>query len=486
MKKQYTFTTASSISELRSQRTDGSTNLLANTVTHVYIKLDISHKLENAENKHDATTYLRIVAHFAAMAELVAATFEGSVFEVQGSMIHVGLPASLRGGQTIQDFAAATDGVFDARLSDFDDLTGWRMAADTGTTIVVPGRGVHGDVSLVSLGNAANRPAKHLYRELDLPEERRELKKFHIGIRNRITGKFEHYPLKESRGQFSEHERVVASTRTADVKVSLRQWENRRLVTASAAPMGEPGSAGSPTAERPHASFGLVMRADLDGFTKRVSQCKDNPQGLLDLANEFVGIMDAATVFSDEHDQVLVQLPWAGDNYTAAVVYQTKDEYENDRDELPAEFPLDFDRDMKESVAAASVNGWAYGVKGGEVHGNASGNVFIGSVEFGDRRFLIGAGQGFGGSLQAFADIHPDVDEVIVSKEDVSLLHERYRKHFGPVKNKRRQTSSLFDGAPIADLTRARQDKATATFATSVTVAGGQKEDVPVRPHFNG
>src|SRR5688500_18395160 len=62
---------------------------------HIYIKLQYKQQFENAANAADARAFLRSVTRAAMAAERLAEEYHGFLLEVQGSMLHVGLPRGL-------------------------------------------------------------------------------------------------------------------------------------------------------------------------------------------------------------------------------------------------------------------------------------------------------------------------------------------------------------------------------------------------------
>jgi hypothetical protein len=457
-------------------------------LAHVYVKLDLKPQYENASTADDARGFLRSVARAAMAAQRIAERYDGVLLEVQGSTLHVGL--SRRPGATEMDSANAYVADLHWAYRDvFNDsrsrVEGWRMTVDSGKTLLVAGRGPHGDDSWVSLGKAANRPAKHLYAQLELAEEDRELRRFFAGIRNPVTGEWHHERLDRTKSRLEEVKSIANEARQAEPKLdfleAVPQW---KLATARALPLAPAGTPASPSPEKPHTYFGWVMRVDLDGFTARVEECFDNDQRLHELADEFYRIMEAAAQFTVLHKETLAQLPWAGDNFTAAAVFAARADYDRAIPRRLVELSLDFEKEMAEAAIDCGFGGWAHGIAGGDVHGNSAGNVYLAGVEVGQRRFLVGAGEGFGRSAQAFGDINPKAKEVVVFKPDWERLDEAYKKAFEPAVTQRGQESTLYRVAKVDVLIRARARQASVGAATTITFPGGQSRPVPSKPHW--
>lgn len=456
-------------------------------LAHVYVKLDFRPRYENAGTAEDARGFFRSVARAAMAAHSIAEHYDGVVLEVQGSVLHVGLPR--RSGMTEMDsaslFVADLHWAYRAVFHDPQSrVEGWRMAVDAGKTLVVAGRGVHGDDSFVSLGKSANRPAKHLHAQLELPEEERELKRFSVGVRNPLTNRWVHDNLDRTQPRLTEAKSIAKQARQAEPKLDFIEASSGwKRVTARAMPMDPVGTPASPTPDKPHAYFGWVMRADLDGFTARVEECFDNDQKLQELADEFYGIMDAAARFAEEHRETLVQLPWAGDNFTAASVFPARGDYDRAMPRRLVELSLDFEKEMEEAAIDGGFGGWAHGIAGGAVSGNAAGNVYVAGVEIGERRFLVGAGEGFGRSAKAFGDINPKATQVVIYRPDWERLDEPYKKVFEPAVTRRGEQSSLYRIAGANALLQVRARQASKGTATTITFPGGLARQVPTKPH---
>ena len=105
------------------------------TIWHLYLKLDIEHKFENAANKKDASRFLRNVGRAAEVCDRVAAEKGGLLVEAQGSMIHLILPSHLDFGE-LNDFASNLHESLKLVFSRSSTVHSWRMSADCGMTIV--------------------------------------------------------------------------------------------------------------------------------------------------------------------------------------------------------------------------------------------------------------------------------------------------------------------------------------------------------------
>lgn len=456
-----------------------SLQFLPQDLAHIYVKLEFEHTIENARSSDDARGFLRSVARAATAADLLARNLGGALLEVQGSLLHIAIPTKK---EAVLKLAGDLHGVFSPVFGDAGRrVKGWRMAADCGKTLVVEGRGVHGDSSYVSLGQSANRPAKHLYAEMAVAtEDDRRLKRHHIAIRAGDTWK--HVPLASLPRTLSEATSIVEAARDGTLDIDFRAFHGSGGgFQAQAAPVHGPG--GSPIADRPQIYFGWVMRCDLDGFTARVQKCLDDDEDLEALAREFGTIMDEAAAFVERNQAVMIQLPWAGDNFTAAAVFTSKANYDEMLPSRLVELSLDFEKEMAQSARDAGFGGWAQAVAGGEVHGNSNGNVYVASVSLGSRRFLVGVGEGFGRSAQAFVDIAPDTQTIVAYEPDWARTTADYRGEFKRLRTGAGEVSSLFRGARVVDLLPHRAMRSMLATPTVVTTGPDRQQAASGKPY---
>ena len=283
---------------------------------------------------------------------------------------------------------------------------------------------------------------------------------------------WQHEPLGDV---INEEFKKSASARYAEIRaqsfdvesVLSKQARASQEVRAQAAPLDSSAQSGGMGDGDTVIYYGWVMRADLDGFTARVHACFDNDGELLRLGEQFQGIMDEAARFAERHDEILVQLPWAGDNFTAAVVFAEKQNYEQAIEDNMIEFSLDFSKTLTDITVEAGLAGWAQTTAGGNVHGNSEGNVYVGAVTFEGRRFLIATGQGVGRSTQAFSDMDPSPGQLVVYQDDYDRLLNPYKEKLtGRIKIDGSQ-STLFRKGNIEDLVTARSEIKTAIESVS-------------------
>ena len=134
---------------------------------HIYAELDLNLDLAAAEDASKAMRYLELIEDFATISDRVCHLSGASILEVQGNRIHFLLPAQPpgefpQGLVKVVAFAAALMRMAYAELrkSAGEHWKGFSIAADYGPAVFVPS--TFGGGSVVSLGQAANRPAKRL------------------------------------------------------------------------------------------------------------------------------------------------------------------------------------------------------------------------------------------------------------------------------------------------------------------------------------
>lgn len=464
-------------------------------LAHIYVKLDFTDESENAATVEQATGFLRSVYRASSAAQRIAEQHNGFLLEVQGSTLHVGLQAPPTGSllDSANEFVTKLHWAYRATFSDQKKrVQGWRMTVDAGKTLVVAGRGVHGDSSYVSLGQAANRPAKHLYAQLEIENEHdRELKRYHVGVRVPASSPSGRDTWKHSNLDRSPSRLTALAKITEEVQREAPQFEFLDAVTgwkqvqARALPIAPAGAPASPKPEKPHTYFGWVMRADLDGFTAAIQGCLDRNDKLAEMAEDFYCLMDAAAAFVERNKQTMAQLPWAGDNFTAAAVFAAKPSYDGAIPRQLVELTLEFEKDMADAAVECGFGGWAHGVAGGDVRLKSVGNVYLAGVEVGGRRFLVGVGEGFGRSTKAFGDINPKPNELVVYNPDWEKMDEQYKKAFEPAVTRRKEQSSLFRIGTIEGLRKAQaRAAAAAVYTTTTSFRNEEPRQIPAKPHY--
>ena len=253
---------------------------------HVYLDVWVSQKLSTAESKSDSEKLLRVIDEIADIASTAAAVDDVWLFEVQGLRVHIFVDASQCDATSVGRLLAFSSYMaksVDKRVRRIagDEYQGACMAAAHGHAVALS-TGRDGDDSLISFGDAANRPAKRLAREdisnghlvvpmevasqsplLDLTRVEQSGNSWcHIDV---LRGTYPHFLSKE---EVKTLESLVES-------LTLEGSANR--IVNFAAMAGGMVNLEAGTVREPTVANGLVFRADLHGFTKRVEEAGIRP-----------------------------------------------------------------------------------------------------------------------------------------------------------------------------------------------------------------
>jgi len=259
---------------------------------HVYADLRLNLDLAAAEDVRSAMKFVDLLEDFTTIADKCAALVGARILEVQDDRIHFLLPApdvTQASLASLLVFASALTRTAYQNLKPKagNDWQGFSMAADHGMAILVPSS--YGGGSIVSLGVAANQPAKRLGRGvssgcLALPER----------IGRALSG------TKPS-GDWVEidvNTPVPATQTFFDDKLTesmhqvargVFQERGRRSNRDFAAGMFD----GISLAKTPVRTRGMCLRADLDGFSKLVEEAfRKGPHAVAELVRQFTTIME--------------------------------------------------------------------------------------------------------------------------------------------------------------------------------------------------
>src|SRR5207248_11534684 len=137
---------------------------------HVYSDLDLRLVFAAAENEDSAYINLQILQAYATAAEAIARSSGLRILEVQGQRLHLfresGEPRS--DAEQVVDACKVFHDLATKKIQEIRRTLPFtiRMAADYGRAILLRSVGADGSESIVSLGNAANRPASILARDV--------------------------------------------------------------------------------------------------------------------------------------------------------------------------------------------------------------------------------------------------------------------------------------------------------------------------------
>ena len=411
---------------------------------HVYLDVWVSQKLSIAESKSDAEKLLRVIDEITDIASTSATVDDIWLFEVQGLRIHVFVDASQCNAVSVGRllaFASYMTKSIDKRVRRIagDDYQGTCMAAAHGHAVVLS-TGREGDDSLISFGDAANRPAKRLGRDdisdghlvipMDVANQSPLLEATraqqsgntwcHIDV---LHGAFPNFLSKEE-----------VKTLEALVESLTPDGTANRIVNFAATIDGvvnlEAGTVREPTVAN-----GLVFRADLHGFTKRVEEASmRGDQALQAVVGEFLLIMQIPDAFEKVIGQPATRLPWAGDCYNAVFFLKNGQQYRDLRENvLPITCLRWHDPDgqvnstRSDDLRKIAVRQqWSVGVSGGD---NA-GRVLLANVQTPHRQFMVAAGWAVKHSFEAQNTSGLGEGESAVHHEDHAQMCQPFKDTF--------------------------------------------------------
>lgn len=461
--------------------------VLFNDVTgfHIYGHLGLHLRLAAAEEAKNADTYLDLLEEYAQIAEACSGRVGAALLEVQGERLHFLLPAAALDNasikQLLQFCIALTGTVYDTlKPKAGEDWDGFALAADHGRVIVIA-TGREGDDSVVSLGNAANRPAKRLARTP-------AVKAGYLALASAVFGKS---PLLISGGAFRADQAWIeinvkepAGYLAPVINVPLQNQmnesataianafrERRNLVTFATAN----DIAAHATIDDPVEVQAICVRADLDGFSRQVEAAfaAGTEQAIRSLIQRFLVIMDFPEEFGKRLNRTVISLPWAGDCATQIIPLNRGEIWATLRKTMPAVAAITWhdcdgedDGRIQEIRTAMEGTRWAIGVAGGDEDEGSSGRMLIANIRTAARKYRVASGWNVRRSLDAQQADNVVADDTVVHITDYDGLNTNYQIAFKELRD-----STIFRCAKLAALKRVRQNQIAAmSVQTSVTV----------------
>jgi hypothetical protein len=458
--------------QLENRQTRQGTEYTKTKGYHIYGHLDLALRLSAAEDDKPAQKYLEILQSFTTVAERSGREFNFVIFEVQGERIHLFLETEDGAGnlETVTNFArvwnAGVNNVVKPKAG--SDFKSFSMAADFGSCLILPSSGGDVSESLISLGNAANRPAKHLSRWTG---ERNGHLKVNVAAlapggenRDAVWKDFDvSSPTEISR---AGNERAILNRVTEGIEPEISGYMAKDLQPVGAAPV-----------HAPIKRQGFSFRADYDGFSRRVEAAmgaSDPAQQAL--VDEFDTIMkQVPKAFAAKIKGTVHTFPWAGD--CANLFIEPEIDYETAQTSMPATAVHIWHENAREYTGVRVPEGghkWAVGTLGGE-----DGVTLMARVYTQHRTFAVAAGWAWGRSIDAYQASGMGAEDSVIANEDKSALDDAYAEPF-------KELNSLFQKAGFDALDRAIGDRAKEKDkpAPAPFYIAGKKEEHPVeRPY---
>lgn len=448
---------------------------------HIYADLRLNLDLAAAEDSKQAMKCVDLLEDFTTVTDRCAAVVGARILEVQGDRVHLLLPTQ----QAFQDlprlliFAAAlTQTVYnEIKPKAGADWKGFSMAADHGPAILVPS--TYGGGSVVSLGNAANQPAKKLGRGVDsgflaLPSQ--------IG---------KHLPSAKPSGDWVLVDVVNRNSATVsffDERLTEQMREAaRKILGARTNQRGRDFARqifeGISYSITPLKTRGMCLRADLDGFTKAVEDAfKNNKVG--ELVKQFGGVMQYPVEFAQKLGRPLVELPWAGDCCTALIQPRYLESVEEMRSILPVEAGRCWhgiayeDLNRSNWKARMGTAKWAIGMACGDTKEGGDGNAIVAEFAASGRTFRVIVGWCGRRAKDAQETSGISGDDLALPVVDYQNLEEVLKPLFKPI-------GSNYRFANCRDLRNASKPTAGQLAAASPAKISGISNVLPTpRPYW--
>jgi hypothetical protein len=288
---------------------------------HLYSELRPVVGLEVAETDATAQKYLQVIEDYAHAGLVAANLFGLELLELQGNVLHFHKAGELTTDtvKTALQFSFVFTKVLYETLAQElrDQWNGFAICMDHGEAIIIR-HGRTSNSSAISLSPAANRPAKRLLYgktpsgHAELPGEwggwllgkpsREMWVALNLRDRNQVPvlGALENAQLEQQL-----RETILAHQR---IQIQARATRQFNLIEAS-----ELVDQGNFSTERPLRMNAFCMRADLDGFSKKISNAfRQGEEAVEAIAKGFLKILEFGDYFEKQHYGV-VRLPWEGD-----------------------------------------------------------------------------------------------------------------------------------------------------------------------------
>ena len=452
---------------------------------HIYCDIRLKLSITAGDEDRDSQRYLNIMQDCTTAAEQCAEIAGVRLLEVQTDKLHFIIESPIANdasiGRMLAFCTAFTKRVFEQVMPrDPGAWKGFAMAVDHGPAIIVNPRWDTSD-SFVSLGVAANTPAKRLYEEPTVETGR-------VAINENMR-------RPDNNDQKPKWKNILVYSKTTpteihlDADLDLRMFNaltNRlseshggnliKLSIANEFLRSQAGGVKSPARVQ-----GFYKRADIDGFTAAVKAAfaEKTDEAIEKLLLAFFEAMSVPVKFKDlmaKRQIEIYQLPWAGDCANMIVFPPASQTYQASRLQIPFAVSLAW-----QEMEVTAPRKWAVAVGGGgnEESEGANGALLIARVQAGQRSFLLAAGWGSQRSHDAQQSDGLRGTETALHKNDVDALEETLRKPF--------KGEGIFRKATLAEMKKAQEENTRALGRSKpITVAGVTAKIPAARPHFDG
>lgn len=414
---------------------------------HVYGELNLTLKLTAAKDARDAQRLLRILQEYTLIAEACATESSAVLLEVQGERIHLLIPAATVDANSVSEvlrFCIAFTNAVYSRISKTagQEFQGFGMAVDHGRAILVAS-GIQSNGSIVSLGPAANAPAKELKKKGKAAHLRMRSKHYACLQSPPSSGDWVDVPVLKPTNAVAG---LVSGELSERFLATSNQYIEEALRNPSEVAFADAAFLGSFAGGYVHQAIkvqGFPLRADMDGFSKQVEEAfAAGEAAIVALVQRFINVMQYPAQFRTRIGKT-IDLPWAGD-CASLVVLPNDSGYEDAREHLPVKAAGEWhsqrvgkdlsNRSWSDHFGKAK---WAVGICGGDDKEGSDGYVLIAPVAGRTRDFLVGAGWGIGRSLDAQESDGVSGDDTVIHDIDYDALDSSNKVNF-------KQLNSLF------------------------------------------
>lgn len=450
---------------------------------HLYVDITLNLALSAAEKDGDAQRYLDILQEYAAIASRAVDVTGARLLEVQGERLHFLVEAhsehDLDAAKRLLTLAYSVVNVAYDRLEPMaaTNWAGCKAAACFGPAIILLSE--VGGGSAVSLGRAANEPAKRL-------SEIGGVTAGYLAIPGAALPHFFGPNVGNSWQEINLRTPSEALLRFVEneKRASLNDqqfYEGISRVKVESASEAFFDSLNKDMRLAPVKVQGLCLKADLDGFSKQVDEAfAKGPQAIVELVARFRTLLKLPQLFAQSINARTILLPWAGDCATILVIPQSNETFARASTRLPVTSALTWHElpgkapEIQLSMGTAK---WTLGIAAGDAVEGNDGNMLVAELSARGRHYRVAAGWAVRRADDAYqaADLRGD-DSVITDRDHLRLI-ESYRKAFN-------QLTSRFLRASLGALQKARSDaiaNATPNIITSSSVGFALPSP---RPHF--
>ncbi|MDF1741933.1 MAG: hypothetical protein P1U86_22420 [Verrucomicrobiales bacterium] len=413
---------------------------------HIYGLLRLNNELEQPQDSRRAIQLLEVYDLYCKSAEKAALNTGAQLIEMQGNLIHVVLPSAQANHRDVIAFCKAFDEGVNRRVRPKagNNFRAFSMASYHGPAVIVRDE-AFGVISEVSLGIAANRPAKKLLGTPSVPNG-------HVAIpTHQVSGA-------AGRSSWTEFDLTNESSNT--LGENIHYFEKVASAFDSELPPAPSFDFEARSFDRgtnfassaPLQTYGFCLKSDMDGFSKKVEVAWS--EGSVEkLVFEFHSIMKAADAFTAGFNKPIIRIPWAGDCSTLIFPSETISEYNQARSVTPVRAASEWNDSVSLSEDYRSSVKWAHAAAGCDVGNSSNGNVIVARLDGQRREFPIAVGPGVKLARDGEqADGLNGGEMAIHRHDDLKRLDDVHRSKFHDFTNKSGQTNSNFKKASSADL----------------------------------